>query len=113
MKEAIKEVKEVRLTNKLKNHPVCLQSEGDVSVEMEKVINAMPTDEKIKASTILEINENHEIVKKLETLYKEDLESLKNYSKILYAQARLIEGMQIENPTEISNLIISSLAKEN
>lgn len=112
MKEAIQEVKEVRFTNKLKNHPVCLQSEGNVSIEMEKVINAMPTEEKIKASTILEINEDHEIVKKLEDLFKSDQEALKEYSKILYAQARLIEGLPIENPTEISNLIISSLAKE-
>lgn len=111
MKEAIGEVKEVRFTNKLKNHPVCLQSDGEVSVEMEKVINAMPTDEKIKASTVLEINENHEIVEKLEKLYKEDKEALKDYSKILYAQARLIEGLPIENPTEISNLIVSNLAK--
>jgi len=112
MKEAIGEVKEVRFTNKLKNHPVCLQSEGEVSVEMEKVINAMPTDEKIKASTVLEINENHEIVMKLESLYKNDKDALKEYSKILYAQARLIEGLPIENPTEISNLIVSNLAKE-
>jgi len=111
MKEAIGEVTEVRFTNKLKNHPVCLSSTGGVSVEMEKVINAMPTEEKVKASTILEINENHEIAKKIETLAKENPEELKNYSKILYAQARLIEGLPIENPTEISNLILSSLAK--
>lgn len=113
MKDAIGEVKEVRLTNKLRNHPVCLMSDGEVSVEMEKVINAMPTDEKIKASTILEINKDHEIVKKIEKLYKEDKKMLEDYSKILYAQARLIEGLPIDNPTEISNLIIGSLANSD
>ncbi len=99
------EVKEIRYTNKLKNHPVCLTSKGNVSVEMEKVINSMPTDEKIKAETILEINENHPIVKKLEKLYKQDKTQLEKYTKVLYAQARLIEGLPIENPTEITNLI--------
>ncbi len=112
MKEALPDIQDIRFTNKLKNHPVCLQSEGEVSVEMEKVINAMPTDEKIKASLILEINEHHEIVSKLEELYKKDKEALKEYSKILYAQARLIEGLPLDNPAEISNLIISNLAKE-
>ena len=109
MKDAIKEVEEVKFTNHLKNHPVCLVSTGDVSVEMEKVINAMPTDETINASKILEINEKHPIVEKLKTLYQEDKESLKAYSKILYAQARLIEGLPIENPTELSNLICEHL----
>ncbi len=99
------EVKEIRYTNKLKNHPVCLTSKGNVSVEMEKVINSMPTDEKIKAETILEINENHPIVKKLEKLYKNDKDELEKYTKVLYAQARLIEGLPIENPTEVTNLI--------
>ncbi len=99
------EVKEIRYTNKLKNHPVCLTSKGQVSVEMEKVINSMPTDEKIKAETILEINENHPIVKKLEKLYKNDKTELEKYAKVLYAQARLIEGLPVENPTEITNLI--------
>ena len=99
------EVKEIRYTNKLKNHPVCLTSKGQVSVEMEKVINSMPTDEKIKAETILEINENHPIVKKLEKLYKNDKTELEKYTKVLYAQARLIEGLPVENPTEITNLI--------
>ena len=109
MKDAIKEVEEVKFTNHLKKHPVCLVSTGDVSVEMEKVINAMPTDETVNASKILEINEKHPIVEKLKTLYQEDKESLKAYSKILYAQARLIEGLPIENPTELSNLICEHL----
>ena len=77
---------------------------------MEKVINAMPTDDKVSASKILEININHQIVDKLNKLYEEDKDELKNYSKILYAQARLIEGLPIENPTELANLICNELS---
>ena len=110
MKEAIK-IKDVRFTKKLKNHPVCLTTEGNVSVEMEKVINAMPTDETITAEKILEINEDHPIVEKLKKLYKEDKDELVKYTKILYSQARLIEGLPVENPTEISNLICELIAK--
>ena len=109
MKEAIGDVKEVRFTKKLKKHPVCLVSEGGVSIEMEKVINAMPTDENIKATMILEINEDHPISQKLKDLYKTNPETVKEYSKILYAQARLIEGLPIDNPTELSNLICEHL----
>ncbi|MCX4366060.1 MAG: molecular chaperone HtpG [Bacilli bacterium] len=110
MKEAIGDISEVRFTNRLKTHPVCLVSSGDITIEMEKVINAMPTDEHINATKVLEINENHKIVDKLSELYKKDKEALKNYSKILYAQARLIEGLPIDNPTELSNLICDELA---
>ena len=110
MKEAIGDIKEVRFTNRFKNHPVCLVSEGDISIEMEKVINAMPTDEKVNASKVLEINANHKIVDKLNNLYKDNKEELKNYSKILYAQARLIEGLSIDNPTELANLICNELS---
>ena len=78
---------------------------------MEKVFNAMPTDQKIKAKTILEINSEHPIVKKLNDLYENDKEELKKYTKILYSQARLIEGLTIENPTEISNLICDIISK--
>ena len=111
MKEAIADVTKVQFTDKLKNHPVCLSSDGEVSVEMEKAMNAMPFDNDIKANKILEINKDHEIAKKLETLYKTDKEELKKYAKVLYAQARLIEGLPVENPTEISNLICEYLAK--
>ena len=79
---------------------------------MEKVINAMPTDEKIKAETILEINEKHPIVEKLKNLYENDKESLEKYTKVLYSQARLIEGLPIENPTEISNLICEIMTEK-
>ena len=112
MKDAIKdEVQLVRFTHRLKNHPVCLTSEGAISLEMEKVINAMPTDQNVKAQKVLEINEEHPIANKLKELYKEDKEKLKDYTKILYSQARLIEGMSVENPTEISNLICDIMAK--
>lgn len=106
-----KEVESVRFTNRLKNHPVCLTSSGNISLEMEKVINAMPTDEKVKAKTSMEINSHHPIAEKLKTLYKKDKSTFDNYTKVLYAQARLIEGLPIENPTEISNLICDALSK--
>ena len=112
MKEAISgEVKAIRFTHRLKNHPVCLTSEGEISIEMQKVINQMPNDQEVKANTVLEINENHPIVNKLKNFYENDKEQLKNYTKVLYSQARLIEGLNIENPTEISNLICELLAK--
>ena len=83
MKKAIKdEVQDIRFTHRLKNHPVCLTSEGAISVEMEKTLNAMPNNQGIKAQTILEINENHEIAKKLKELYKEDKEKLEKYTKL-------------------------------
>lgn len=104
MKEAIN-VSEVRFTNKLKKHPVCLTSKGDISSSMEKMINAMPMEQKVKAEVILEINENHPIASKLKEVYAKDKEELKKYSQILYTEARLIEGLPIENPTEISNII--------
>ena len=113
MKDELKDnVKSVRFTKRLKNHPVCLTSEGAVSIEMEKVINAMPTDERVKAELVLEINENHPIVEKLKNLYENDKEGLKKYTEILYSQARLIEGLPIENPTEISNLICDIMAEK-
>ena len=104
-------VKDVKFTNKLKNHPVCLTSQGNLSVEMEKVINAMPTDEHIKAETILEINKDHSIADKLKNLYDTDKEELKKYAKVLYSEARLIEGLPLDNPTEISNLVCELLSK--
>lgn len=102
----------IQFTHRLKNHPVCLTSKGEISVEMEKVMNAMPTNEKVKANVVMEINENHEIVSKLQDLFKKkDFEALEKYTKILYAQARLIEGLSLENPTEISNLVCEELSK--
>ena len=114
MLECIKtdiDVSDVMFTNKLSHHAVCLSTKGDISVEMEKVMNEMPVDNKVEASKILEINENHPIVNKLKDLYKNDKETLKEYGKILYAQARLIEGLPVDNPTEITNLICNLISK--
>ncbi|MBQ3021553.1 MAG: molecular chaperone HtpG [Bacilli bacterium] len=104
-------ISEVRFTKKLKTHPVCLTSKGNISVEMEKVINAMPGDETINAEVVLEINENHPIANKIKDLYENDKEMLEKYSKVLYSEARLIEGLNIDNPTEISNLICEMISK--
>ena len=112
MKEIIgSDISDVRFTHRLKNHPVCLVSEGPVSIEMQKVLNAMPTDKNINAKIILEINSSHKIADKLKELYKSDKEKFNKYTKILYSQSRLIEGLSIENPTEISNLICDLLSK--
>ena len=112
MKEIIgSDISDVRFTHRLKNHPVCLVSEGPVSIEMQKVLNAMPTDQNINAKIILEINSSHKIADKLKELYKSDKEKFNEYTKILYSQSRLIEGLSIENPTEISNLICDLLSK--
>ena len=78
---------------------------------MEKVMNQMPTNQKLKAQTVLEINDSHPIAEKIKTLYKEDKDELKKYSEVLYAQARLIEGLPVENQSEISNLICEIIAK--
>ena len=104
-------VHDVKFTNRLKKHPVCLTTEGPISIEMEKVMRAMPTEEKIKASAILEINESHPIANKIKDLYKNDKSKLEEYTKVLYAQARLIEGLPLDNPTEISNIICDMLSK--
>lgn len=111
LKSLDNEIKEIRFTNKLKEHPVCLSTKGNVSVEMEKVINSMPTDEKVTSDKVLEINENHPISKKLQALYKKDKEQLEKYSKILYAEARLIEGLPVENQSEISKLICDLISE--
>ena len=111
MNDLLEEVTEVRFSNKLKSHPVCLTTKGDVSIEMQKVFDAMPNDMGIKAQTILEINEKHPIAKKIQTLYKKDKEEFKKYTKILYSEARMIAGLPIDNPTEISQLICEVISK--
>ena len=105
------EVKEVKFSNKLKSHPVCLTTKGDVSIEMQKVFDAMPNDLGIKAETILEINEKHPISDKLKKLYKKDKDEFAKYTKILYSEARMIAGLPIDNPTEISQLICEVISK--
>ena len=114
MKSTLEEnVKEVRFTNKLKDHPVCLTTTGELSLEMEKIINNMaPDNEKVKAETILEINNNHEISNKIKELHNSNnKEELEKYTKVLYNQARLISGLNIENPTELTNLICEMISK--
>lgn len=99
-------VSKVILSQRLKSHPVCITSEGNISLEMEKVLNSMPTDQKVKAQRVLEINPEHEIFSKLQSMSTSgDKDKLSKYAKLLYSQALLIEGMEIENPVEFSNLI--------
>ena len=114
MQEAIADkVKTVRLSKKLKTHPVCLSSDGSITIEMEKVLNAMPQNDgnKVKAEKALEINPNHPIFEKLKDLYANDKDKLKDYAKLLYDQALLIEGMSIDNPVEFANLVCDLMTK--
>ncbi len=105
-------VKEVRLSDKLKSHPVCLSSGGAISLEMEKVLNAMPGQEqKIQAERVLEINASHPVFAALQRLYAEDQEKLKQYASLLYTQALLIEGISPEDPVAFSNAICDLMAK--
>ena len=102
----------VRFTNKLKNHPVCLTSEGGISSEMEKTLNAMPGNEqKIKAQLILEINAAHPIAEKIKELYDSDKDTLKKYTKMLYNASCLIGGRSIDDPVEYSNLVCELMIK--
>lgn len=106
MKDALEgKVKAVVLSTRLKSHPVCLSNEGMLSIEMEKVLNAMPNDQKVKAERVLEINAAHPIFEKLSKLYAEDQEKLKTYAQLLYTQAELIEGMPVEDPVAFSNAV--------
>jgi molecular chaperone HtpG len=106
MKEALKDqVKDVRLSKRLKSHPVCLSTEGELTLEMEKVLNSMPNSQNIKAERVLEINVNHEVFKALKDAFETDKERLKLYSNVLYNQALLIEGLPIEDPVEFTNNI--------
>lgn len=112
MKDALGEkIADVRFTHKLRNHPVCLVSEGDISIEMQKVLNSLPNNQGVKAQLALEINKDHPIAEKLKVLYENDKETLAKYAEILYAQARLIEGLPIENPTELTDLICDIMVK--
>ena len=106
MKETLGDsVSEVVFTNKLKNYPVCLTSEGMLSLEMEKVLASMPNSNGMKAKIALEINRDHPIAGKLKTLFETDKEKVRKYTKILYAQGCLIGGKTIENPAEFSELV--------
>jgi molecular chaperone HtpG len=98
-------VSDVQLSQRLKTHPVCLTTSGGLSIEMEKVLSAMPTDEKMEAEKILEINAKHPIMEALAKAYAEDKETVKGYVELLYNQALLIEGLPVEDPVAFSNAI--------
>ena len=115
MKDALDgKVKQVILSQKLKTHPVCLSTDGAISLEMEKVLNSMPNQEnqeKITAERVLEINTNHPIFQKLSDLYANDKETLKQYASLLYTQALLIEGVKIDDPLEFSNQVCGLMTR--
>ena len=112
MKEALGDkVSEVRLSQRLKSHPVCLTAKGGLSIEMEKVLNSMPVDQKIQAERVLEINAKHPILETLNKVYGEDKEAVKKYAKLLYDQALLIEGLPVEDPVAFSNAVCELMTK--
>ena len=104
-------VKAVILSNRLKSHPVCLSSEGAISLEMEKVLNAMPSGDKVQAQRVLELNAAHPVFQKLTKLFAEDKDTLKEYAALLYDQALLIEGIPVEDPVAFSNRICTLMAE--
>ena len=113
MKEALDgKVADVKISARLKSHPVCISAQGDVSVEMEKVLNANPNKQMdVKAEKVLEINANHPIYGKIKSLFETDKDKLKKLTKVLYAQAQLIEGLTVENPTEITDVVCGLLSE--
>lgn len=114
IKESIGDgVHSVRFTGTLKDHPACLSSEGEISVTMEKTLNRMPgaEDHQVKAELVLELNHSHPICEKLKALYETDRDTLANYAKILYANARLVSGLSVENPTELAAMVCELMMK--
>ena len=93
----------LRVSKRLKSHPVCLSTDGEISIEMEKVLNAMPDNQNIKADKVLEINANHEVFQSLKDAFEKDKEKLDLYTNLLYNQALLIEGLPIQDPVEFTN----------
>ena len=114
LKESINDnLHSVKFTNTLKDHPACLSSEGEISMGMEKTLNKMPGAEEgvIRAELVLEININHPIAQKMKDMFETDKDELKKYAKILYAQARLISGLSVDNPSELGNLVCDLMLK--
>lgn len=106
IKEALDgKVTQVRLSQRLKTHPVCLASGGEISIEMEKILNAMPSGEKINADKVLEINAGHPVLTALQKAYETDKDKVKTYAGLLYNQALLIEGLPVDDPVAFSNAI--------
>ncbi|MDD9265808.1 molecular chaperone HtpG [Paenibacillus sp. GCM10023248] len=96
-------VSSVKASKRLKKHPVCLSTEGDVTIEMEKILNAMPNNPNVKAEKVLEINVNHEVFGSLKDAFGQDKEKLNLYTALLYNQALLIEGLPLQDPVEFTN----------
>jgi molecular chaperone HtpG len=96
-------IKDVRVSKRLKSHPVCLTTEGEVTIEMEKILQSMPENQNVRADKVLEINQNHDIFKSLKQVYDGDKEKLRLYTSLLYNQALLIEGLPLEDPVEFTN----------
>ena len=112
MKDALDgKVAEVRLSQRLKSHPVCLTTKGGLSIEMEKVLNAMPVDQKVKSERVLEINAGHPVLETLKKSYEADKDSIKMYAELLYNQALLIEGLPVDDPVAFSNSICELMTK--
>jgi len=106
MKEALNgKVKDVKISTRLKSHPVCLSTEGELTIEMEKILNAMPDSQGVTADKVLEINTSHEVFQSLKTAFAQDNDKLTLYTNLLYNQALLIEGLPIEDPVEFTNNI--------
>ena len=112
IKEALAgKVKDVKISSRLKDHAVCISSEGPLSVEMEKVLNAMPTENKLKAERILEINSEHPVFAKLKSLHENgDKQKLKDLSDVLFVQAQLIEGILPEDPADYVEKTLSMIS---
>lgn len=96
-------VKDVRASKILRSHPVCFTTDGEVTIEMEKILNAMPNNQGIRAQKVLEINTNHPVFQSLKTSFETDKEKVDLYTKLLYSQALLIEGLPIQDPVEFTN----------
>ena len=104
MKEVLTgKVKDVRASKRLKNYPVCLSNEGDLTIEMEKILNSMPNNENVKADKVLEININHDMFTALKDSFEKDKDKFDLYTNVLYSQALLIEGLPIADPVEFTN----------
>src|SRR5690625_3676895 len=111
MKEVLSDkVKDVRVSKRLRSHPVCLSAEGQVSIEMEKILQSMPDNQNVQADKILEINVDHDVFKALKESFGHDKEKAKLYTNILYNQALLIEGLPVEDPVAFSNDICKVMA---
>ncbi|HFD2030215.1 TPA: molecular chaperone HtpG [Clostridium perfringens] len=104
MKEALGEkISAVKASSRLKNYPVCLSSEGEVSIEMEKILSAMPNNQVVKVQKVLEVNTKHEVFNSLKDALEKDKDKFNLYTKLLYNQALLVEGLSIEDPVDFTN----------